>query len=356
MMTKVMLVCTRYGPPWNEGVKNMVRLLEEHLSALGFAVTVVSKTRTDHPRGSAKRCLPAAAIEAIAFWQHVARMARAQPVQVIHLFSSLTSVLGLKSFVIRTLSGVPLVVHITGLGKPTSGYRLLFKADRVIVGGSYLAQFFPGAVVLPPVSPHMNRDDEKLPLTEVEAVPRKILFLGAMEPVRGVHTLIDALAVLTRHYGLDNCTLTVAGNGYEEDGYGTLIRAKIADYGLEDRVRWEQCVKDVPALYQAHDLVVIPQASPERMAFPLRLLEAMSYGKPVVVSDLGEMPKVVEGWGVAYPAGDADALAAALYRLMTDQAFYRQCGLHARQRVKQYHPSYTVTRLVELYEELLDGR
>jgi len=355
MTTRVMMVCARYGPPWNEGVKNMVRLLEEHLSTLGFTITVVSKTGTD-PLRSTKRCLPAVAIETIAFWWRVARMARAQGVQVIHLFSSLTSVLGLKSFVIRTLSGVPLVVHITGLGKPTSGYRLLFKADRVIAGGNHLAGFFPGAVVLPPVSPHMNRDDDRSPPADVETIPRRILFLGAMESVRGVHTLIEALALLTRHDGLNNCTLTVAGNGYEEDGYVDRLRAEIAGYGLGDRVRWEQSVGDVPALYQTHDLVVIPQASPERMAFPLRLLEAMSYGKPVVVSDLGEMPQVADGWGVVYPAGDAGALAAALHRLMTDQAFYRQCVLHARQQVKQYHPSYTVTRLVELYEELQDGR
>ena len=354
-MTKVMMVCPRYGPPWNEGVKNMVKLLEEQLSELGVAITVVSRTKNNCSHPPTKRFLPIRVVDTLTFWWRISRTARKQQVQVIHLFSSLTSVLGIKSLIIRTLSGVPLVVHITGLGKPTFGYNLLFRADQVIVGGDYLTEFFPGAVNLPPVSPYMNLQDEVPPQTDAEMAPRKILFLGAMEPVRGVHTLVDAVAILKKRYMLNDFALTIAWNGHGDGKYKGLIHAKIAGYRLEDHVQWEHSTEDVPALYQAHDIVVIPRASPECMGFPLRILEAMSYGKPMVVSDIGEMPNIVDGCGVTYLHEDTDALAAALHRLLSDRDFYQKCMTYAYRRAEQYHPSHVVTRLVKLYEAVNDS-
>jgi glycosyltransferase involved in cell wall biosynthesis len=351
-MKKVMIVCPRYGPPWNEGVTNMVKLLGERLSESGIAVNVVSRTKNNYPHLLTRRLLPIRIADALAFCWRISRMARQQQVQVIHLFSSLTSILGIKSFIIQTLSGVPLVIHITGLGKPTFGHNLLLRADQVIVGGSYLTEFFPGAMNLPPISPYMNLQSDVLLLTRAEIAARKILFLGAMEPVRGVHTLIDAVAILKKRYMLNDFRLTIAWNGHGDNSYKDLIRAKITDYHLEDHVQWEGSSEDVPALYKAHDIVVIPRASPECMGFPLRIVEAMSYGKPLVVSDVGEMPNIVDGCGVTYPHEDSSALAAALHHLLRDRDFYQKCRMHAYQRAEQYHPSHVVTRLAELYERL----
>jgi glycosyltransferase involved in cell wall biosynthesis len=351
-MMEVMIVCPRYGPPWNEGVKNMVKLLEESLSESGVTVTVVSREKGGLSGSLASRFFPLRIIGAFVFWYSIAREARARQVQIVHLFSSVSSVLGIKSFVVRTLSGIPLVVHVTGLRKCTLGYGLLLRAEQVVVGGSYLLKFFPSAIDLPPVSPYVNLSYESPPLADSGVTPSKILFLGAMEAVRGVHTLIDAVAILKTECAINDLALTIAWNGYGDSKYVDMIRTRIAEYDLEDRIQWQHTVENIPALYQTHDLVVIPRASPERMGFPLRVLEAMSYGKPVVASDVGEMPQIVADCGLTYPHEDADALGGALCRLLTDNTFYRLCSKNAYRKVRQYHPSHTIARLARLYEDL----
>jgi glycosyltransferase involved in cell wall biosynthesis len=91
------------------------------------------------------------------------------------------------------------------------------------------------------------------------------------------------------------------------------------------------------------------------MAFPLRLIEAMSYGKPVVVSDLGEMPRIIGQCGLVFPHEDAGSLAEALERLLSDRSLYKECAENCYQKAKEYHPSRTIRRLVDLYREIALG-
>src|SRR5262249_44130400 len=154
------------------------------------------------------------------------------------------------------------------------GYRTLLQADRVVVGGSYLRPFFPTALDLPPLSPHLNphrqRDARQ---AAPSAEPRRILYLGHMEAVRGVHTLIAAAALLATR----DCSLTLAWNGHGSPEYRERIVTQIARLGLQDRVRWLGGTRAPSLLYRNHDVVVIPRAADERMGFPLRLVEALSY-------------------------------------------------------------------------------
>jgi glycosyltransferase involved in cell wall biosynthesis len=115
-------------------------------------------------------------------------------------------------------------------------------------------------------------------------------------------------------------------------------------------------VTDLARLYRAHDVVVIPHASQERMGFPLRLLEALSYGRPVVVSDTGEMPLVAAGSGVVFPRRNAAALASALQTLLGDAALYHRCVRQAYETVARYEPAETLRRLVGIYDELVKER
>jgi len=347
------VVCPHYGPPWNEGVKNMVRVLKERISSSGTDVVVCSPEDGDRQGYLAHLPLPSIIKNKILFWLRTARRARREQVKVIHLFSSLSSILGIKCFIIKSFSKLPLVLHVTGLGTPVFGYRFLLKAEQIIVGGSYLMKFFPTALDLPPVSPHVNnrngKEDNKL-----EAKPHhgKILYLGALERVRGVHTLVDAVAALKTHFDLQDFTVTIAWNGYGDREYAQSVKEKIKEYEIEEHFKWERSIEDVPTLYRNNDIVVIPRAFQQRMGFPLRLLEAMSFGKPVVVSDLGEMAQAAEGCGLVFPHGNSERLATALHKLLTNDLFYQQCAHNAYQRVSRYSAQSTVARLLDVYRQV----
>ena len=357
-MTKVMMICSSYGPPWNEGVRNMVRVLEEQLAdfQIGSVICARDGGRERSFEQPVRRFLPWNPIRNLFFWWRAAREARKQCVDAIHLFSGVSPILGLKCRIIRTFSGVPLLLHVVGLEYTVFGYRFLLSADRVIVVGSYLREFFPGAYDLPPISPHMNSQTDAEPRQLVSSLPpTRILYLGALEPVRGVHTLVDAAASLKTTFGLGGFTVTIAWNGYGDAGYAQEIRERIEKHNIIEHFRWEQSVDDPGSLYREHDLVVIPRASTARMGFPLRLIEAMSYGKPLVVSDIGEMPRIVKDCGLVFDHEDVTGLANALSILITDLDFYHRCAENARSRALEFDASRTVATVVEHYRELIHG-
>ncbi len=353
-MSRVMIVCTMYGPPWNEGEKNIARVLERSLGAHGFEAFVWAKRAPDPTAPPRHRPSLGGLMDNLRFWAEIGRTARARGVDVIHVLTSLSSALGLKSFCIRTLAGTPVLLHVTGLSRPTRGYRTLLRADRVVVGGTYLQPFFPGAEEIPPVSPHVNQDNGAgVPASRPPGRGARLLYLGAMEPVRGVHTFVEGMARLRDARGHGDVCATIAWNGCGDQAYAASMRTLVARHGLDAHVRWEGVVTDLGALYRAHDVVVIPPAGEERMGFPLRLIEALSYGRPVVVSDVGELPRVAVGCGLVFPREDAGALAGALIQLLDTPGLYDACVTHAVARAAEYDGSVTVGRLAALYRELM---
>ena len=348
-----MIVSTDYGPPWEEGEKNIARVLEDSLAQNGWEPSVCSNPDSDIEASPHHRASLRDATAVVRFWTRAARTARQRGATVIHLLSSISSLLGLKCAVIKRMSGASLLLHVTGLAKPVRGYRVLLRADRIVVGGSYLRPFFPEAVDLPPISPHMNPElDRDARLSPVCEAPRRLLYLGAMEPERGVHTLVDALGILGTELSSPKFTVTIAWNGHGSKEYARRIQERIGDHGLDAHVRWDGVVPDLSRLYREHDVVVIPRAAPERMGFPLRLIEALSYGKPVVVSDVGEMPLVAEGCGLVFPRGDARGLASALGQLLGEAPLYRQFTRGAYETARRYETSRTVGRFMDIYREL----
>jgi glycosyltransferase involved in cell wall biosynthesis len=350
---KVMIICHLYGPPWNEGVKNMVRVLVERLTDFGIDVEVYSKGGRGTSRTPSIRFAPLILAGDLLFWWRATRRARAQRVEVIHLLSSVTSILGLKCSIIRILSRTPLLLHITGINRPIFGYNFLLRADGIMVGGAYLRKLFPVSIEFHPVSPYLNPADAPQHCRLIfNSQPRKVLYLGAMEAVRGVHTLVDACAELITHFRLEDFAITIAWNGHGDLDYVRKIRKKITAYRIQKHFQWRKLVNDVPSLYQEHDFVVIPRDTDERMGIPLCLIEAMSYGRPVIVSNIGEMSRIAEGCGLVFSSGDSFSLATALHRLLTDSDFYQECAQNGFRKAAQFHPQRVVRPLVNIYKEL----
>lgn len=333
----------------------MVRVFEEKLTDLGVEVVICSKSEGSREKvsyGLVERVFG----RGIFFLWRAAKRAKTERVEVIHFLCSASSFVGLKTFIISHLSGIPVLLHITGLLNQIVGCRLLLRAKKVIVGGSYLMEFFPDSIEVPPLSPHINsQSGEQVRQTGCDKSPRRILYLGALEPQRGVDTLVDAIVNLRSHFGLEDVIVTIAWNGLGDTNYVREIRKKVEANRLQGSFHWERTVRDVSALYRNHDLVVIPRASRARMGFPLRLLEAISYGRPVIVSEVGEMPRVLDGCGLVFPCGDVQGLAQALAHLLTDWAFYQECAMNCHQKALEYDALRIVGNVVELYRELSHG-
>lgn len=141
----------------------------------------------------------------------------------------------------------------------------------------------------------------------------------------------------------------VGGRGEEE-----AVRARAARPDVADRVHFAGLRQDVDAVWRAADLAVM---SSDFEGTPLAALEAMAHGVPVVATEVGGLPDIVEQGvsGLLVPRRDAAALAAAISALLRDPERRRRMGEAARRRADEFSAERHATRCAELYMRLSRG-
>ena len=153
-----------------------------------------------------------------------------------------------------------------------------------------------------------------------------ILFVGSLVERKGVRYLIDAVPLLPAHL---SAKLVIIGDGAERSRLEAQVRARGLQHLVE--VRGRVAEQELRRAYAAASVLVLPaivDARGDTEGLGVVLLEAMSYGVPVIGSDLGGITDiVVDGQtGLLVPPQDSAALAAALERLATDRDLARRLG------------------------------
>jgi len=184
------------------------------------------------------------------------------------------------------------------------------------------------------------------------APPRPyILSVGHLTEEKGMHVLVEALALL-RKRGLDR-DLVIAGAGPEEDR----LRRLAARLGLADRVRLLGTVEraDLGALYRGCAVFALASA---REGFGIVVLEAMSCARPVVATRAGGIPEtVLDGeTGLLARVGDPGDVADKLAALLADPARAAEMGRRGRERVvAEYTWPLVAARYLATYRPLFAG-
>lgn len=152
-----------------------------------------------------------------------------------------------------------------------------------------------------------------------------ILAVGRLIERKGYPVLIRAMAHVREQ--VPDARLTIVGEGHERGRLEGLIR----QLGLEGTVRLAGRVSDgeLDALYRWADLLVLPSLvdrGGDTEGLGMVLLEALSYGRPVVASAVGGITDIVQDGetGLLVPPGDPHALAQAILRLFQDPAWARE--------------------------------
>lgn len=148
-----------------------------------------------------------------------------------------------------------------------------------------------------------------------------------LEPIYDIPTAIRAFAIVRRAF--PGARLTVAGSGPEL----TRLQALVAELGLEAGVEFCGRVDNakIPALYASADCMLNPSTVDN---MPISILEAFASGVPVVSTDAGGIPDIVDNGvsGLLVPVGDAEAMGRAAMRLLRDPALHaglRDAGVDA---------------------------
>jgi glycosyltransferase involved in cell wall biosynthesis len=208
------------------------------------------------------------------------------------------------------------------------------------------------SVLYPGVEPRFGPIDDDTLRESVRAryeLPQRfVLGLGTLQPRKNFVGLIEAFAKLVTHSHpatADVHLLIVGGKGWMADD----IPAAISRLGIEDRVRILGFVadEDLPAIYNLAGAFAFPSLYE---GFGLPVLEAMACGTPVVAADNSSLPEVVGEAGLLVAANDREALAGALFRLLTDQPLRARLSAAGQQQAERFSWKAAARQLLATYQ------
>jgi glycosyltransferase involved in cell wall biosynthesis len=172
---------------------------------------------------------------------------------------------------------------------------------------------------------------------------RIVVGMGTLSPLKQFDLLLAAFAKLSAAH--PQWSLMLIGEGPERGS----LEALAARLGMAAKVRLVGLSSEPERLLQRADLFVLTS---RYEGFPNALLEAMSYGVPVVSFDCPSGPRSIirDGIdGLLVPDQDLDALTAAMDRLMADPEERRALGLRAREVTERFG----VERIMAMWDDLI---
>lgn len=190
---------------------------------------------------------------------------------------------------------------------------------------------------------------------------RMILFVGRMDPVKGLDTLIRAMAIVVERdpQWEENACLCIIGGDKTDDPALMDAEMKRVDrlrheLGLAGTVTFlgPRAQDDLPYYYSAAQVVVVPS---RYESFGLVALEAMACGTPVIASNVGGLASLVRDGrtGFLVPDGDPVALADKLMPLLADPALRSALGCHGIATAEGYGWPAIAERIDAMYEHVI---
>lgn len=174
--------------------------------------------------------------------------------------------------------------------------------------------------------------------------------IKALEEKYGVEYLIKAFKIVSDKHPNLSLKLLIVGGGSLEDSLKSLTK----ELNIEEKTIFAGKVpfEDVP---KYHNMLSVSVSVSNSESFGVAIIEASSCAKPVVVSDVGGLPEVVEDEvsGLVVPPRDPEKTAEAIEELILDENLRQEIGQNGRKRVERlYNWDENVKQMVRIYEDI----
>ena len=185
-----------------------------------------------------------------------------------------------------------------------------------------------------------------------------ILFVGRIEPLKGIDTLLRAMALIQKrcpHAVENTCVAIIGGDPWSDnlDEEMARLQSLREELNIHDLVTFlgSKDQEILPNYYAAAEMVVMPS---HYESFGMVALEAMAMGTPVIASEVGGLAYLVQDGvnGFHIPSRDPEALAERMYALLNDENCRKMLGRQARQYAQKYDWSIITERMVGLYKKV----
>ena len=177
-----------------------------------------------------------------------------------------------------------------------------------------------------------------------------LLFVGRMEKVKGIEFLIKAISLIIKVF--PQTTLTIIGDGLNKENLLSLTKS----LQLENYIHFVGWVKnkDLDIYYEKASIVVIPSIWPEN--FPTVCNEAMSAGRPVIGTNVGGIPEIIDDGvnGYLVEPQNPEQIAEKVIKLFSEENLLKEFGKNARKKAEEFGIEKYSENTVKIYEEVLD--
>jgi D-inositol-3-phosphate glycosyltransferase len=283
---------------------------------------------------------------------------------------------GLAGVILQERWGVPHVTMFHTLGEVKNRASLsenepllrisaeaaiVVKADRVIcateIEKSQLVHLYnaePERIEVIPLGVDIDRfrplDKGKARQQLGFADEKIVLFVGRLEPLKGVDILLNAAAMLESDV---DCSVLIVGGDESSHAQVAHLQGLASDLGIEHRVAFTGAVdhETLPLFYNAADVCVVPS---HYESFGLVAVEAMACGVPVVASRVGGLTGTVKDGEIGYlvPWLCPEPFAERMEMLLENESLRRNLGEAAREAVTRYRWENVASRVLQLYDSL----
>ena len=158
--------------------------------------------------------------------------------------------------------------------------------------------------------------------------PPTIVWLGRVDPLKDLETLIRAAAIV--HQEMPRVEFVLYGKAPKGNEWYQERCTKLRDeLGLRETVIFAGFAASAEAAYNESDLVVLSSISE---GFPYSVVEAMMCGRAVVGTDVGGVREALEGCGLVVEPRNPALMAEACLHLLREPELRRHCGIKARKK------------------------
>lgn len=174
--------------------------------------------------------------------------------------------------------------------------------------------------------------------------PAQIYHIGRFLPVKN-HNLIIETAKRLKANG-KNVIFHLVGDCSSE--IGIQLQKKVEDEGLQDVVKFDGVKSNIPELLQDADIFILPS---EYEGVPMTLIEAMATGLPIIATNVGGIPDMLNRNESAILIDRPDELYEAINKLLVDTSLRKKIGKNANKRSALFSNDEMATKYIEVYEE-----
>lgn len=282
---------------------------------------------------------------------------KANSITLLHTHNYKANLIGLLA---AKRAGIPIVATLHGYignGKKLKCYEALDRLilryfDRVILVGDSLKKWFRnGAVKYEVICNGVNTNG--MPSDSVTQLQVKselgirdgdlmIGTVGRLSKEKGHKYLIEAFIKLSQEY--PNICLLIVGDGELRKELERLSET----LGIKEKVTFTGYQEDVAKYYSSMDIYVSPSLVEH---FPMSILEAMSFSRAVVATDVGGISKMIlnENTGLIVKPQSAEEIYQALLRLIGDSALRKKLAGNAGEFVKR---NYSLEKMLAGYKKV----